>query len=211
MDRKTGEWMYARCSANTCGYCLPRNVSERAMAVAYAMPERWIRFSLVGEDHQTRRARMYRLLYGIKQAGYRTEWCWYVEPNPKGTGHHIHVHQHGDYLPQRELVDLADGVGFGRNTWIRPWRADTRSQHAYAMKDAAGYGMKDAASRDERAAVYLEVNGGRLHHHSRGFFRHPDGTHIGNVKAAVKAARGARRTSEADWVLVRDAEGALCS
>lgn len=206
MDITSGEWFYARCGANTCGYCLPRNVADRALAIAYAAPERWLRFSLVGDDHQTRRGRMKQLVYSIREAGYATELVWYAEPNPKGTGYHVHAHQHGDFLPQRELVELADSVGMGRNTDIRAWHSEGGTGHAYGMKQTAGYGMKDARSRDRAAARYLEDNGGRLHHHTRGFFRHPDGTPIGNVKAAVKAARAARRSDGSNWVLIRHPE-----
>jgi hypothetical protein len=203
----TDQTFAARCERNSCSWCLPMNVSDRAMAIGYANPQRFIRYSLVGNDWQTIRNRMKDLRYTIRKEGYAYEDCYHVEPNPAGTGHHVHAFQHGDYIPQRELVEMADSAGLGRNTDIRKWTAATERSTAYAMKSAAGYGMKSAGESYEAGATYLAANGKRLHHHSRGYFRHPWGEHIGAVRDAVKAARAARRTPDAGtWVLEIDPE-----
>lgn len=200
----TGETFAARCEANTCVYCLPRNVSARADAISYATPERFIRYSLVGDDWQTIRKRYKVLSDRIRSRGYTSESCYFVEPYESGAGNHIHAFQHGDYIPQHELVELATSVGFAPNTDIRRWQTYGSRSTRYTMKNATGYGMKTLRAATEAAETYLALNGQRLHHHTRGFFRHPDGRHIGNVKEAVKAARRASRTSVGEWVIERE-------
>jgi hypothetical protein len=204
----TGETFPARCSANSCAWCLPLNARERGWAIAYAAPERAILLTQVGDDWQTVRARMKRFRYqAVRQLG-QLEWVWHVEPNPRGTGHHVHAWQHGDFLQQRELSKLARREGMGEVVRISRVRSfvGNGAKLAYGMKLAGlDYGMKDAYELGEQAARYLEVNGTRLHHQSRNYWRHPDGERIAGAKLAVKAARAARgRTDGGDWVLERE-------
>jgi hypothetical protein len=206
----TGEVFPARCGANSCVWCLPINARERGWAIAYAAPERAMLLTLVGDDWQTIRARMKRLRYDLVEELGRVEWVWHVEPNPAGTGHHVHAWQHGDFLDQSKLSRMAARRGMGEVVRISRVRAAVGSgaSMAYGMKLAGlDYGMKEAIALGDQARRYLDANGQRLHHQSRGYWRHPNGEPIKGAKPAVAAARAARRRGDAGhWVLEREPE-----
>jgi hypothetical protein len=93
------------------------------------------------------------------------EWVTHIEPNPKGTGFHAHIWQHGSRIPKQLLSEAADRAGTG---WTRIERIRaTASASRYGLK-GLGYGLKGTT---DSPAEYLRVNGGRLTHQSRGFFR----------------------------------------
>lgn len=207
----TGEVVPARCESNRCAYCLPRNARRRGLAIGYACPERAITLTQVGDDPDVVRARMKRVRYDLVQAVGRFEWVWHVEPNPRGTGHHVHAWQHGDFVPQKTLSAIAQRRGMGEVAWIERVRASSAAG-GYGMKLAGiDYGMKAVtAELDEAATVYLQANKGRLHHQSRGYWRHPNGESIEGVKAAVRAAEAAvGRPRPDEWVMEREAAGAI--
>lgn len=159
----------------------------------------------VGEDWHTVRARMKRLRYDLVQdLGVRVEWCWSVEPNPKGTGHHVHAWQRGDFISQARLSDLADSKGMGYRVDIRRWHEN--GGEAYAMK-GVGYGMKGAEA-SAAGAAFLENNGGRLTHSSRGFF-------AGGVRECerlgVERARAAGEARTWEVVTVQELHDAIGS
>lgn len=172
-----------------------------ALAVADAHPERWVRYSLVGESWQQVRNRFNLNTYRIRQAGYAYNVAWYVHRNPKETGHHIHAHQWGDFIPQSELQNIGRSVGFGFPD-IRAWHERSKLGTGYGMREMLGtaYG-----SRDMRGAgmhQYLDTNGGRIVHTTRGFFRRWDGLEAGTLKAAVKSAYRARLGDSAgEWIV----------
>ena len=163
------------------------NAGQVAGAIGLARPERLIGLSLVGEDWQTVRARVRRLRYDLRhQLGRRFEDCWHVEPNPAGTGHHVHAWQRGGFVPQGVLSRLADARGMGRVCDIRAWRPEGPLAEGYGLKLAGvRYGLKLAESSDQMF-TYLEANGGRLVHASRGFWRDELGEPCGQ-KAARRA------------------------
>lgn len=167
----TGEVMPARCKSNKCGYCLRLNGLRRSAAIAYSRPERAVLLTQVGEDWQSIRRGMNRLLEYLRREGLEVgDWCWHVEPNPQGTGHHVHAWQHGpSKIPQRVLSECADRAGLGSVAFINRVRSEMGAGQ-YGLKGiiAAGYGLKGI---DEEASVYLSENGGRLSHATRGFFR----------------------------------------
>jgi hypothetical protein len=173
------------------------------LAIAYTEPERFIRLSLVGDDHDTRRNRIKRLAYRVRKDGYSWNVAYGVERNPAGTGHHAHLYQWGSFIPQRRLQELCarEGMGFPD---IRKW--EPQGTATYAMK-AATYAVKGAQGQDG-LAEHLDLNGGRILHVSRGFWRHGSGggtidTQREAIRAALEALHGPR--SDDRWVLVRKA------
>ncbi len=183
------------CRRLRCRPCLLWAAWRRGLALADARPERFLTLTLVGEDWATVRARMFRLRHHVVQEVGSVEWCWSVEPNPRGTGHHVHAFQRGVFVPQARLSELARREGMGFRCDIRRWQANAGAE-AYGLK-GVGYGLKGVAGV-EAGEVYLAENGGRLTHQSRGFF-------AGGVRAAeargVAAARGAGDLRE--WQLVK--------
>lgn len=127
------------------------------------------RLSLVGWDAATCRARIKRLVYDIRAAGYDWEHWGVVEANPRGTGFHFHGLQRGSYVDQGRLQELTERRGMGI-PWISAYRREGRGGATYALK-GAGYALKGGAE-------LLDLNGGRYGQWTRGFFE-------GGYRAAV--------------------------
>lgn len=204
VNTSTGEQAPVRCGANFCDSCGPMKAWKLGLAVQYAAPERFVRLSLVGDDHETRRNRIKRLAYRVRKDGYAWNVAYAVERNPAGTGHHAHLYQHGDFIPQARLQELCIREGMGQ-PHIKAWRSDSGAA-TYAMK-AATYAQKGALGQDG-LGEHLELNGGRILHVSRGFWRHGSGGGtIKNQREAVRAALEALHGPRGDdqWVLMRKA------
>ncbi len=204
----TGEIFPARCKANFCPWCGPLNASLIGGAIALARPERAILLTDVGNEWQTVRPRVKRIAYRLRRdLGRSVNWCWHVEPNPKGTGQHAHIWQHGDFIPQRALSAAAAREGMGKVAYISRVKAKPGQTLDYGMKLAGvAYGLKLAEAEDTMK-VYLEANGNRLVHASRGFWRAEDGKPFSGQREAMSAWASRNRSASDDqgeWVLVRE-------
>lgn len=188
----------ARCGANFCPWCAPINAAQTARAMALAAPQRMIRLSLV--PHQFRRTQLVvASLQKWARRNYGTfEMAFHVEPNPKGTGNHIHAWQHGpSKIPQDKLQEACERVGLGYPD-IRRWR-DRGGKTGYGLK-GIGYGMKH-----EDLEMFLSLNGGRLVHHSRGFFR--DGANGERLTLGEAKRRAMPEPEEpGPWVLKHESQ-----
>ncbi len=127
------------------------------------------------------------------------EWAWHVEPNPAGTGHHVHAWQHGPYVPQRLLSSVAVRRGLGAFARVNRVRS-VAGASTYGLK-GLGYGLKGLEAADAGAA-YLAENGGRLTHQSRGYFRAADGRSV-PVRVAERLATGNGEREAGTWVFMR--------
>lgn len=188
---ETGEVRPVPCRRLACPVCLRKAAWRRSLAIKYSRPERYLTFTLAGDDWQTARGRVKRLRYDLVQELGEVEWVWNVERNPKGTGHHVQAWQRGDFLPQARLSEMAQRRGFGMRAWIERW---TPGGESYALKEA--YAVKDATG----AEYFLGMNGGRLTHQTRGYFGAP-------VRDAERAAVRAELGEEAQtWLVATVAE-----
>jgi hypothetical protein len=201
VSESTGQMFPVRCGRNRCAYCLRVNARKRALAIAYARPERAILLTQVGEDWQSIRDRMKVLRHRLSKSCGAFEWVWHVEPNPKETGHHVHAWQRGSYVPQALLSSAAASVGMGDFARINRIRS-TRRAAGYGLK-GLDYGLKGAEA-DDQGVGYLVDNGWRLTHQSRSYFVSVTGEKMG-VKATEKlaAADSGRIRDEGPWVLMR--------
>lgn len=188
----------ARCGRNRCVHCGPVNALRVAGAIALARPERIGLLTLAGRDWQTVRRRAMRFAYRVRQRR-RWSWCYHVEPNPSADGeHHVHWVQWGDRVPVAELRSAAEREGFG--SWVGIHRI--KAAHAasfYGLKLAGeAYGLK-LASEPESLTRYLDANGGRMVHASRGFWRDLGGVALPGVRAAVREAAKLAGEGEHAW------------
>lgn len=168
ISQSTGAIYPTRCTRNSCFYCVQKNASRRALAISLAKPERAILLTQVGDDWATVRPRMNRFRYElVSQLGKEFEMVYSVEPNPQGTGHHVHAWQRGSYVSQKLLSSVAAMCGMGSFARISKIRSDVGASK-YGLK-GLGYGLKGAMQSDA-ARLYLRENGKRLTHQTRGFF-----------------------------------------
>lgn len=202
-DYETGQVRPARCGRNRCAFCLTINARRRAAAIAYAEPEREITLTQVGNDWATVRSRVNKIAELLRRKDYTVLMDWHVEANPKGTGHHVHVWQKGSRVPQSVLSDVAARSGAGSVVHISRLR-NVAGASTYGLKGLAParYGLKGTVNGPE----YLTLNGGRLSHHSRGFYVSPSGATIGVRQAeglGLRALYG-QDEQEHSWTLVRE-------
>lgn len=197
----TGEHTPARCKANSCPWCGPVNAFLIGGAIAASDPQRFITLTLVGEDHQTRRNRMKALRHDLINLVGDCDWAWHVEPNPAGTGHHVHAYQRGDFLPQNELSRLAQRRGMGEVVWITKHELPADAPATYGVKLAGiTYGLK-MTEQEASMRAYLDANGGRLVHASRSFWQ-VNGERAGQ-REAMRAWASRSTKGEGEWQLIR--------
>lgn len=199
VNRSTGDAFPLRCGRNSCLFCLPRNAARRARALRYVAPQRFLTLTQVGEDWPTVRARMKRWVYGLRGEGFDLEVVWSVEPNPAGTGHHVHAWQRGAYLPQDAVARVADRNGMGAIADIRKWVARPGGE-GYGLK-GVGYGLKGATATETQGA-FMENNGRRLTHQTRGWWCDPATGELLGARGAERAASRAENGG-AEWTLER--------
>lgn len=192
LNLETGESRPARCGRNGCAYCLGMNARRRALAVAYARPDREIRVSLVADADTpeaqvwaTARTRVNRMREYLKRWGEDPGyWGTNVEPNPEGTGYHGHITQHGPRKINKDALDQASfRAGSGLTRVRKVQHIDGLAEYGLKGAALAAYGLKGAAE----GVDYLRHNGGRLGHFSVGFFRSPEGGTLG-VRVAERLA-----------------------
>lgn len=181
------KWFLSGCGAYVCDFCGPKKAQQFAKAVSWAMTQqkrtRFCTLTLAPEDWQTRRQKMRDLARSLRAEGYDTEWTWTTETG-KSTGMiHVHSIQYGDYIPQRLLEKK-----WGARVDIRAIKMTEKSIAGYITKEAgkvSWYITKDAATNYQ---AWRNLNGGRPHHSSRGFFM---GHGVSGALRAYKLTRSA--------------------
>lgn len=136
-----------------------------------------IRLSLMAPEGdpdplQTARIRMRRIHQALGRKGIQSgEWSWTLEHNPLDSGYHAHVLQHGPFLDQGLLQVACHKAGAGI-PYINAIKRTPGKSARYGMKGfgADGYGLKKFRAEGD-AQLALRINGDRLEHHTRAFFR----------------------------------------
>jgi hypothetical protein len=206
LNLATGETRPARCGRNLCPYCLARNARRRALAIAWARPQREFRMSLVADEGdpdpwQTARGRINRTREYLRRWGEPVGlWGFHVEHNPAETGYHAHGVQHGPRKMNKDAFDQAAfraGAGLTRVRKVQ--HVDGLSEYGLKGAALASYGLKGAREGTE----YLRLNGGRLGHYSRGFFRDQAGATLPVRVAETQAMRALYgETEQGQWTLM---------
>lgn len=172
VNHDTGQIIASRCSRNLCPYCVRLNALRRASAIAWARPERAILITLLAKSDEPDPWPLVQRRKELIRRNLRRldvdpgEWVLHVEPNPRETGYHGHIWQHGSFIPKAALQTAAHRAGCG---WTSVNQIRTRNVGAYGLK-GLGYGLK-GVQEEVTGTEYLRVNGSRLTHQSRGFFR----------------------------------------
>jgi hypothetical protein len=154
----------------------------------------------VGDEWRAIRSNMNNFRRNLRRAGLSVENVFHVEANPGGTGHHAHLWTWGPtLLDEPTISDAAARAGMGQEVWVGRRDRPDGAPLWYGMKsvlDAA-----DPVALAPEICDFLEINGGRLLHASRGFWRDAAGHPIrGGVRAAAKLARREQRSD--DWAIV---------
>lgn len=199
----SGQVFPDRCRSSQCAFCLPLNARRRCFAITYVKPKRMIMISVLanesdGSIHLAARKRIGLVKRNLKRMGIAPgEWCWTLEQNPEETGYHAHCLQRGRWIPQAELQEACVRAGAGI-PYINKIKQEGIWTSRYGLKGfgANGYGLKGFRSTDDGRQA-LRINGGRMEHHSRGFFTlEGERIHVREVeRRAIAEMNGATRTA----------------
>lgn len=178
-------WIEAGCDAYVCPWCGPRKARQFSYGVTWVTTQvkqpRFLTLTQVPEDFQAVREEVKDLARRMRKEGFATEWAWTLEVGKQTGMRHLHAVQHGSYVPQRDLQRL-----WGRRVDIRTAKPQKAAVAGYIAKGAGPVVKYMNKGAQEDYAAWLELNGGRPFHSSRGFF-------LGlGVRGAVKAAREAQ-------------------
>ncbi len=191
IDRATGELIELACRRLTCPYCGPRLAFGSAEALVVSRPERFLLFTLAGEDFPDVSGRMKAITKALRSNGRTWEQAAVIHENPRRTGHHVHAVQHGSFVPLGELIEVASALGMGRVT-IRRIRM-LRKVCFYMLRPP----IEAAALQPEEATSVLRhhlfANGGRLLRSTRSFYRDELGNTLGGEAIARRRIFEERR------------------
>lgn len=170
VDRLTGEFWPADCDSGRCQVCGVNRARVRARLITARCRDfehpRFVTLTNAPDDWQQRRGQVRDLTRRLRGIGIENEWIWVTERGSKTGMIHVHAIQIGDYIPQTQLQELWGGR-----------RVDIRSaqpRHGeYISKTAARVANYVGKSGSDDLDAALDLNGGRLHHWSRGFFGMP--------------------------------------
>lgn len=176
LDFVTGELRPQMCKApGRCPYCAKVKRRKIFRAAGASDPDVLITLTLAGDDWPTIRYRVNQFIEILRRDGYKPQAVWKVEcnigyPHERDAAwhfHHVHVYGHGTW-PKTEIAlsAYAQRAGFG-------WRVNRRDL-AVAVEYAPRYvwGKKKVHEvHPVSHAHHLAVNGGRLFHATRRFWR----------------------------------------
>lgn len=184
-DLDTGERFALACGSLQCPYCIETGIWRAGIALEHAAPERYAVFTNVPDNWSELRASVNRFHQIIDRSGRVWNDCYTAERGDKTGMLHLNMWQHGDFIPQAELCEIAERVGWGSVVDIRKWTP--RGGQGYGMKEGSGrtYGMKEGSGKglgDQASVVpagaltarqraYLDRNGGWLLHARRAYWR----------------------------------------
>lgn len=190
VNQVTGQVRLPDCDTGVCPTCGLYRCQRRAVMLTHrlstASHPRFLTLTLAPLDWQRRRAQVRDLRRRIVAAGYATEWCWTTEVGDLHGMVHVHAVQTGSYIPQRVLAAMWGA----RRVDIRAAVPRHGEYVSKAARRVAHYISK--GGRADLAAA-LALNGGRLHHWSRGWW---GGVGVRDYWRTMNPTAGTR-----DWVL----------
>lgn len=191
VDLRTGELRPASCGSHQCPACVISNARRSAVAIGRSRPTVAVLLTDVSSDWGDVRDSMksFRRNMNRKVAGWQD--CYHVERNPSGVGNHIHAWawSASGSLTRDVVRDAAARADMG---WadVQPRRAPEGASLSYGLK-AVLQGDPTAALLPPATADFLSINGGRLLHATRGFWRDGRGNAISGLHEAIGRRRSA--------------------
>lgn len=178
----------APCRRPTCLACARMMVREREDAIRLSRPTGLVTLTGASPVSEVNGKRLKRLRYYLQRVSLPTPMIWAVEPNPSGTGYHLHAWTTADMLDGPLLQERAHLVGFGM--------ADVR---AVTHHGGLGYPMKNATWNETSLASHLELNDGRLLT-GRGWYRDGATGEALTQREATARWRGVSGATRAEYV-----------
>lgn len=157
-----------------------------------AKPSHALTLTGVSSDWSVAKRQMERFHGRLRTQGVSGQHAFHVEPYDSGADCHVHGWWYGGSLTKRVLGDAAASAHLGSHVHVEPaWIP----KESYA-RPALEYGLKMILhERPEcptelwpRAHQYLDLNGQRLVHATRGFWRDAHGLRLSGIREAKRLA-----------------------
>jgi hypothetical protein len=201
MHSETGELLPAPCQLPTCPHCGPLRLHYLADAVETSHPEVHIVLTLAPTGFDKIKQGIKGFAQRLRRLGHEAfQYVFVRESNPRDTGSHLHLLAHGcENLDEATVQEIADLTGFGTDVVVIPfkkkfrtgWReaeiAHRAASSKYLFKTVIYKPLRSIGAA-EAMETHLIHNDGRAEHHSRMFYRDPDGKAM-TATDAVRAAR----------------------
>lgn len=204
------------CQKPSCPWCGPVAAHRRAEAMARSHPEFLMTITQAPREGWDRiRRGINKLLDRLRARHPNAEVVYVVENDPNGDdAPHIHGLVHSaPTLTGATLSEVAALTGFGPEVNLQrlpDFRRGTKAFESAAsmcsryMLKGVVYEKVGTPQAAEGLRLHLEANGGRLEHHTRGFYRGPDGEPV-SVRDAVSNTRPPDR----GWTVVPNRESVV--
>lgn len=195
----TGHMIPLRCDRNRCPWCGPRRAIRVATAIEMANPA-W-GFTLTGLDETwaVNHPSLAKVMRSMRDT-YQVTVAWHLEENPRGMGCHLHGWGRGARPDEGVLSEMAGRAGLGQVVAVK----SARGYYGYGMKEVTALVEED----DVRVIKppldrYLDRNGGRLVHASRGFWVDRNGRPTdlrGALRESARRHHGSSSGEPSAWV-----------
>jgi hypothetical protein len=178
--------VHYRCRRNGCTFCASRNVTLLARAIKRSHPKYSFCITQMADNPSAIKAFMDGLARYLRyHTDHQVSWCYSVEPNPEGTGYHLHGYSHSP-LDAHRMTNYSLAHGAGR-VEVKPIPPKAK---AYDFGYPMGTMRLDQYPTRGQAIAALEayrrLNGTRLVHHSCDFFRDRQGKPMKQTEATTR-------------------------
>jgi len=198
LNPSTGELRPHMCGANSCPYCSKIKRRQVVRAVGASDPQAFLTLTQVGNEFPVVQARMRNLFRRLARSGWPMEFIYVVECNRKNGKHFHHVHAlvHGVVPDASTMADAAQHAGLGAVVQFDELKGDPLRPARYIWQnDSYRRPTYNNGERKPRKHLPLDlphllwINGGRIFHSSRGFWRIDGEPTRGGFEALVRMTR----------------------
>jgi len=173
LDHRTGELrptFAPRCRRNDCPSCGPWKARIIELTLHVAQPELLVTIGPIQVEPHEISTQVSRYRQRVRRAtSSPVQDAYFVESYTSRSEPHLHMYSFGAALRQDMVVSAAMATRLGDETHIDVQPITHHGNLGYGMK------MITRPKSETDRSEFLRLNGGRLVHASRGFWRGPDG------------------------------------
>lgn len=181
----TGVLIPATCGRLHCCVCVRAEAFRYSRAIGVVGPTQAILLTGGAMDWSTNQRKLNRFRSQVRRRVGRYEDVAHVERNPSALGTHLHLFAWGDHLDGETVRTCARLAGFGDWAGVEPIRTANGKALAYGLKVVIS-GSNEGPDLPGDSRDYLDLNGGRLGHATRGFWRDHDGRPVKGWREAAR-------------------------
>jgi hypothetical protein len=168
----TGEVYYPRCGQRRkCLYHVDREAQHIGLIVRDAEPSGFMTITGLPTEWKSIQKKLACLFRKLRRTTTGFSWCYYIEYNESKKMAHAHAFTHGPWMHNGTLSEYSQNIGLGHVDYRTVQEGSFPYFYPTKLLRLDNY----SSSKTARSGInaYLDLNGGRIHHNSRDFFRDP--------------------------------------